>query len=107
MSGFRSLVVADDEGFCVCGSGSITAPTGCVSIFVVVLAVVLPLAVLAAGAGTVWVRRRLQAADAVWRIELRELAWDAPVVILGRGTFGMVVRAQVCRRCPSILVRIL
>ena len=71
------------------------APAGCLPSFAVALAVLLPLATAAAAVATVWVRARLAAADAVWRVGLEELSWDAPVVVLGRGTFGLVVRAEV------------
>ena len=51
------------------------------------------IALLAAG-GCWYVHQQQRRREALWLIHPAELKYDTPVVILGRGTFGMVLRAR-------------
>ena len=88
-------LVADGDGLCGCPAGSAAIEDACVPVFVVAGAVLVPLAAAAALLYAVWRQTRVLAVDAAWRVELRDLAFDEPLAVLGRGAFGAVLRGQV------------
>ena len=42
----------------------------------------------------VYVRRRRQQVDSIWRVKMEELSFDEPPEIVGRGTFGLVLKGE-------------
>ena len=62
----------------------------------ILVAVLVPVCVLVL-AGTIiflYIERRRRHADAIWKINKGELKFDDPPEIAGRGTFGLVVKAE-------------
>ena len=59
-----------------------------------ILISVLGLIAVAAVAGLIYVRMKTSANTSIWEVQLNELHFDDPPVIVGRGTFGLVLRAQ-------------
>jgi hypothetical protein len=85
---------ADEHGRCICSPSSIEIVGKCVSSIVVFLAVSIPLILLLLVGGYFYVERKRTQADSVWLIKPLELTFDNPPVILGQGTFGMVVQGK-------------
>ncbi len=98
----RSHRVADASGACVCTADAFSLPGSgeCAPVVMVAAAASLSAVALALAAYAVWVRRRLAAADAAWQIAPRDLAFASPPVVLGQGTFGQILRAEVCSALP-------
>ena len=69
----------------------------CVPAFVVAGAVIVPVATALALAYAIWMQKRVLALDAAWRVALCDLSFDEPVVVLGRGSYGTVLRGRVGR----------
>lgn len=86
--------VADAHGLCVCSTSSIGIFGKCYSYTVVFLAVSIPLILLLLVGVYFYVEHKRMQSDSVWLIRPSELTFDTPSVILGRGTFGMVVQGQ-------------
>lgn len=63
-------------------------------ILVAVLVPVLVAAILAGLGAWVYLERKRRHADAIWRIEKDELMFEDPPEVAGRGTFGLVVKAE-------------
>ena len=87
--------VADSDGLCVCAGGNVAIEDSCVPAFVVAGVVAVPVATALALAYAIWMQKRVLALDAAWRVALCDLSFDEPVVVLGRGAFGAVLRARV------------
>ena len=81
----------------MCPDGHVTIEDSCVPVFVVAGAIIVPVVAGAALLYAVWLQKRVLAVDAAWRVELCDLTFDEPLVILGRGAFGTVLRARVRR----------
>ena len=61
---------------------------------VLVPALVVPIVVLVLVAIWLYVRHIQQKADAVWRISRKEIVLSEPLVTLGKGSYGVVVKAE-------------
>lgn len=91
------LRVPDADGVCVCRSGSTEIMPGrrCVSLTILLPAVLAPAAVLAAIALWSYTERKRRHADSVWSVKTSELTFAEPhPEIVGRGTFGLVLLAE-------------
>jgi hypothetical protein len=60
----------------------------------VLATVLLPVILLGLVVVYMYVEHQRKEADAIWLIKTSELRFDDPPEILGRGTFGLVVRAE-------------
>ena len=74
----------------------------CVPQATLVPSILLPLAALLAAAAAAYHLRRLGEEEALWRIHGSDLTCPDPPEVLGRGAYGLVVRAQ-CRGTPVAL----
>jgi hypothetical protein len=68
--------------------------SSCVPVFVVAGAVLVPLASAAALLYAARAQTLVLAVDVAWRVRLGDLVFHAPLVVLGRGSFGTVLKAQ-------------
>lgn len=101
------LKVPDDLGKCVCRAGAFTIRGGsCVRTLVVLPSIFVPLLLIAGLFVRAYVRKKRRQAEAIWRIDPSELVFDQNPVILGRGTFGMVIKADF-RGTPVAVKRVL
>lgn len=64
------------------------------NITTILVAVLVPLVVLSAFAGLVYVHVKKAKGDRIWQVKVDELHFDDPPIIVGRGTFGLVLLAQ-------------
>lgn len=58
------------------------------------ITVVVSLAILLAIFAYVYVEKRKKSGDSVWAVKHKELKFDDPPVVVGRGTFGLVLLAE-------------
>jgi serine/threonine protein kinase len=89
-----SMSVADANGECVCGPSSVAVGGACARYSVLLPSILVPLIVLGLFCVHLYVRHKRKQADYVWLIKTSDLTFDEPPEILGRGTFGLVVRAE-------------
>ena len=57
-------------------------------------AIILPLLAIAAVGIFFYIKQKHKAADSVWHVKEKELEFDDPPQIIGRGTFGLVLLAE-------------
>ena len=84
------LLVADDEGNCICQSGSINIQ-GCVAYSTFLPIIMVPTVIILIIAGFVYIEFKRKKHDSIWRVIPSELQFDDPPVVIGRGTFGLVL----------------
>lgn len=98
-----ALLVATEDGRCVCDATSIElgASDGgiqkvgrCVPKSTIIAATVIPLAIFLAIGIYVYITEKQKAADSVWHVKEEELLFDDPPEVAGRGTFGLVLMAE-------------
>ncbi|CAB9522693.1 activated protein kinase catalytic subunit alpha-1 [Seminavis robusta] len=82
--------VADANGNCICDNSTIELPSGCMPLGVFIPAVMVPIILAAAAGMFCYLWRKRQQEDLVWQIASKELCFDSPPNVLGRGRFGMV-----------------
>jgi serine/threonine protein kinase len=88
------LRVADEDGNCICASSALQIGGNCVANSVLLPSILIPLLMLAFLAVHLYVKRKRKQADSVWAVMASELRFDDPPEIVGRGTFGLVLRAE-------------
>jgi hypothetical protein len=88
------LRVPDELGVCKCKSSSTSINGNCVRLSLLITVIVVPAVVLIAAGVLAYLQYLLSKRDAVWTVKRAELIVDDPVEVLGRGTFGMVVKAE-------------
>lgn len=88
------LRVADEHGFCICTPNSVEIFSKCYQYTFVFLAVSIPLILLLLVGVYFYVELKRKQADSPWLIKPTEITFGDPPVILGRGTFGMVVQGE-------------
>jgi hypothetical protein len=86
--------VADAHGRCICLPSSVEIFGTCYPYVIVLATVLLPVILLGLVVVYMYVEHQRKEADAIWLIKTSELRFDDPPEILGRGTFGLVVRAE-------------
>ena len=84
------LRVANDEGNCVCRAGSIEI-FDCISYNIFLLSFVLPVIVILVLCGFAFINYKKKKLDGIWRVKPSDLKFDDPPVVIGRGTFGLVL----------------
>ena len=85
---------ADDVGNCVCSDGSHDIGGKCVANSTLIPSIVVPLVFLVAVGVYLYIEHKQKQADAGWRVKPGELIFEEPPEILGRGTFGLVIKAE-------------
>jgi guanylate cyclase len=58
-----------------------------------ILLIVLPIFFFLVVAGWLFIKIKTKMADSIWEIQVKDLQFDSPPEVLGRGTFGLVVAA--------------
>eukprot|EP00281_Chroomonas_sp_CCMP1168_P019235 CAMPEP_0206225022 /NCGR_PEP_ID=MMETSP0047_2-20121206/7333_1 /ASSEMBLY_ACC=CAM_ASM_000192 /TAXON_ID=195065 /ORGANISM="Chroomonas mesostigmatica_cf, Strain CCMP1168" /LENGTH=693 /DNA_ID=CAMNT_0053648009 /DNA_START=65 /DNA_END=2143 /DNA_ORIENTATION=+ len=104
--GEGSLRVPDETGECLCQSGTFELGGRCTQTFVVVLSVLLPTGaclLVCLGAYFFLSRNRL---DALWQLQESDLVYADPPVVIGKGSFGLVLQAD-CRGTTVAVKRVL
>jgi hypothetical protein len=66
----------------------------CVSLEGVVPAIVLPIMLIFVVCGYLLYRRKVERADQLWRIDAKDIKFASPPEVLGKGAFGIVVKAS-------------
>ena len=88
------LRVSDENGVCVCTQTSVEIGGSCAGQSVLFPSILIPLLLLGAFLVHLYIKRKRQQADSIWLINSADLLYDETPEILGRGTFGLVVRAE-------------
>lgn len=86
--------VAAADGTCVCLPISVEIGRTCCPYIVLVPSIFIPLAILGLVGVYLYVDLKRKQADSVWLIKPSDLHFDHTPEVLGRGTFGLVVRAE-------------
>ena len=86
--------VADLEGNCVCANQHVPVGGKCVTLKVMVPAIVIPVVFLIIGAIFVYFNYKMKKEDSIWVVNPSDLYFKVPPVVLGRGTFGLVLLAE-------------
>ena len=89
-----SLRDADANGVCRCVQSTAELGKTCVRLTLLVPLIVVPVLLLVALAIYAYVQYVVAKRDSVWKVRRSELEFDDPVEVLGRGTFGMVLKAE-------------
>ena len=101
------LRVPTVDGLCVCAPGAWDVGGRCFAadskLVVVILALLLTLLALGASSGMVYMRTQLENS---WRIPFEEITLTSPVEVIGRGTYGLVIKGFY-RASPVALKRML
>jgi len=88
------LSVATQDGDCKCVANSVSMGGICVSLAVLLPAILVPLCFVVGIGVYLYVDHKRKQADSVWAVKTSELHFDDPPVIIGRGTFGLVLLAE-------------
>jgi serine/threonine protein kinase/class 3 adenylate cyclase len=88
------LRVPDELGVCKCNPSTTSVNGRCVRLSLLIPVIVVPAVVLIAAGVLAYLQYLLSKRDAVWTVKRAELLLDDPAEVLGRGTFGMVVKAE-------------
>ncbi|KAI2506325.1 guanylate cyclase [Fragilaria crotonensis] len=86
--------IADANGVCICMQSSVEIGGSCARYSVLLPSILVPLLLLGLLGIYLYVDRKRKQADSIWRIKPSDLQYDEIPEILGRGTFGLVVRAE-------------
>jgi serine/threonine protein kinase len=89
-----TMRVPDSQGDCICIQSSIELSGICFSFFTLLFSTLLFLLFLLFSATYLYVRKQRERADWVWRINNSDLVIEENPIILGRGSFGLVIRAE-------------
>ena len=88
------LSEAQADGSCSCAANSVDIGGQCVSLAILLPAIILPILAIAAVALFFYIKRKHKVADSVWHVKEKELEFEDPPQIIGRGTFGLVLLAE-------------
>ena len=68
--------------------------SSCVAYKIFLPVILVPLSILIAVCLYYYVEAKRKEADAVWRVKPEDLHFDSPPLIIGRGSFGLVLLAE-------------
>lgn len=85
---------ADAEGNCVCTSSTVPIGDSCVRKSILYTCIFVPLGIILAIAAYWYVEHNKRKADSIWKVDPKDLVFDSPPVIIGEGTFGLVLLAE-------------
>ena len=88
--GDDTLLEADNNGQCVCKAGNINFGR-CVTYAVFFPTFIIPLVFIVSVIAFVFIEYKRKKNDSVWRVKPSDLLFDDPPVVIGRGTFGLVL----------------
>jgi len=88
------LSVAQADGSCSCAANAVDIGGQCVSFAILLPAIILPVLAIAAVIVFFYIKQKHKAADSVWHVKEKELEFEDPPKIIGRGTFGLVLMAE-------------
>jgi serine/threonine protein kinase len=86
--------IADELGNCICSSNSVEIGGSCIGIAVLLPSFLVPLCLICFLSTFRYIDHKRKQADSIWLIKTSDLSFDDPPIILGRGTFGLVVCAE-------------
>jgi len=89
-----SLRVPDQAGNCICAGNASQIGNKCFSNFLLILGIMVPVLTLVIITVHVYVEEKRKQADSIWAVKISELHFDAPPQVVGRGTFGLVIKAE-------------
>ncbi|KAL3936605.1 MAG: hypothetical protein SGBAC_008109 [Bacillariaceae sp.] len=85
---------ASSVGVCECKASSITIGGYCVAMWLAVLVVLLPIAIIAAIGVHCFVKGKEREANSLWIVKRSELTFNDPPIVIGRGSFGFVLQGD-------------
>ncbi|CAB9496779.1 Receptor-type guanylate cyclase gcy [Seminavis robusta] len=85
---------ATSSGECVCKGSHVTLKSGCVAYSILLPAIIVPICALIVAASYWYAIKKQKEADAVWRVNPKDLVFAEPRVVLGQGTFGQVLLGE-------------
>jgi serine/threonine protein kinase len=88
------LRVPNEKGICVCNSAAIELGNVCFAISNLLLATLLPFGAIVVIVVAALYALHKRKVDAIWSLNGEELKFHVPPVILGRGSFGLVVLGE-------------
>jgi hypothetical protein len=86
--------VADANGVCVCSPSSVEISGNCVEYAILVVAIVVPVLVIAVLLIYLYALRTRKTGDTIWEVKPSELKFDSPPKVIGQGSFGQVLKAE-------------
>jgi serine/threonine protein kinase len=89
-----SMRVSDLNGNCRCSLNTLELGGTCYRILLLFFMVLIPLVITILLSAHYYIEIKRKQDDSIWRIELSDLNFDDPPVVLGRGTFGLVLLAE-------------
>lgn len=89
-----SLRVPDQAGNCICAGNASQIGNKCFSNFWLILGIIIPVLALVIITVHYYVEEKRKQADSIWAVKKSELHFDTPPQIVGRGTFGLVIKAE-------------
>lgn len=84
----------DDMGQCVCSASAVEIGANCVMLAVLLPSILVPIVLIALVGFYFYMQHQKKLADSIWSVQPEELQFDDPPMILGRGTFGLVLLAE-------------
>lgn len=100
------LKVPNEFGDCACDAGTVSFGTRCTRMSVLLPSIFVPLLAILGVVVNAYVQKKRRQAQSIWKIEPEELIFEERPMILGRGTFGMVIQADF-RGTPVAVKRVL
>lgn len=92
--GKNSLREPDGSGECVCKTNVYDINSKCVELWVIAISVALPVLALLLCCGCVYTVQRKKQNETYWRVKFSDLEFQEPPDVLGRGTFGLVLKGE-------------
>lgn len=89
--------VPDENGKCICKADTVEIGGNCIGNDVIYSSIFVPLAVLCFAFAYWQIVRHQRKADTVWKIKPKDLKFANPPVVIGQGTFGLVLLAGTFR----------
>jgi len=86
--------IPDVEGNCICRNGTIEIGSRCIAITVLLMSIFIPAILISTFLGYVYLEHKRKQGDSIWAVKPSELRFDNPPVVVGRGTFGLVLLAE-------------
>jgi guanylate cyclase len=89
-----SLREPDVIGDCICENTAVAIGPTCTPLTVVIPSIIIPIVVLIAVIAIFYAAHKRRKADLLWKIHPKEMSFDTPPQVLGRGRFGEVYLAK-------------
>lgn len=86
--------VASASGTCICGPGTVPITSRCIRSTIVVAAALAVVFLVLCYASYLLLVHRMQKNDTLWLIDVDELQFEHPCTVIGKGSFGVVLKAE-------------